>query len=321
MKRQRNERYAQQAKRSLFNYTEKQAETIMIGALAAIEDNFGFLWGHGKDYNELTDNQKKIRDAWQTTRTKILDLGNSRISLIEKEFSYFIIEHANFNYDLNGKSYKVIEPTINIDSAAKKIYMSEYNKALKNDSVPRDRLDEKLKELGLLSQEDYDRMDKLRNEIDELIKPLKTGGIKLKEMKERAEKAQLLRLQLYSLISYRTKYDDLTAESVAEDARFNFLVYSCLLDDSGKKVFNSYQDWESCTDNELLEKAASNMIDILYPERGNVFLSLPENEFLVKYGFYNKDLTPVNAVKEEAFKPFLDDEDKPIEVPVEQPVA
>jgi hypothetical protein len=224
-------------------------------------------------------------------------------------------------FELNGKSYKVIEPTINIDSAAKKIYMSEYNKALKNDSVPRDRLDEKLKELGLLSQEDYDRMDKLRNEIDELIKPLKTGGIKLKEMKERAEKAQLLRLQLYSLISYRTKYDDLTAESVAEDARFNFLVYSCLLDDSGKKVFNSYQDWESCTDNELLEKAASNMIDILYPERGNVFLSLPENEFLVKYGFYNKDLTPVNAVKEEAFKPFLDDEDKPIEVPVEQPVA
>lgn len=101
MKRQRNERYAQQAKRSLLNYTEKQAETIMIGALAAIEDNFGFLWGHGKDYNELTENQKKIRDAWQTTRTKILDLGNSRISLIEKEFSYFIIEHVNFNYNFN----------------------------------------------------------------------------------------------------------------------------------------------------------------------------------------------------------------------------
>lgn len=101
MKRQRSERYAQQAKRSLFSYTEKQAQTIMIGALAAIEDNFGFLWGHGKDYDELTENQKKMRDAWQVTRTKILDLGNSRISLVEKEFSYFIIEHTNFNYDFN----------------------------------------------------------------------------------------------------------------------------------------------------------------------------------------------------------------------------
>lgn len=225
-------------------------------------------------------------------------------------------------FEVNGKTYKVMEPTINIDSAAKKIYMSEYNKALKNDSVPRDRLDDKLKELGLMTPEDYDRMEKLRNEIEELIKPLKTGGIKLKEMKERAEKAQLLRLQLYGLISYRTKYDDLTAESVAEDARFNFIVYSCLLDENDKRVFNSYQDWESCTDNQLLEKAASAMVDILYPDRGNVFLTLPENEFLVKYGFYNKDLTPVNTVQEkEEFKPFLDDEDKPVELPVEQPVA
>jgi len=220
-------------------------------------------------------------------------------------------------FELNGKSYKVIEPTINIESAAKKIYMTEYNKALKNDSVPRDRLDDKLKELGLLSQEDYDKMDKLRDEIDELIRPLKTGGIKLKEMKERAEKAQLLRLQLYGLINYRTKYDDLTAESVAEDAKFNFLVYSCLFDTEGKKVFNTYQDWENCTDSELLEKAASSMVEILYPDRGNFFSTLPENEFLVKYGFYNKDLTPIDAPKPEEFKPFLDEDDKPVVITVE----
>lgn len=220
-------------------------------------------------------------------------------------------------FELNNKSYKVIEPTINIESAAKKIYMTEYNKALKNDSVPRDRLDDKLKELGLLSQEDYDKMDKLRDEIDELIRPLKTGGIKLKEMKERAEKAQLLRLHLYSLINYRTKYDDLTAESVAEDAKFNFLVYSCLFDAEGKKVFNTYQDWENCTDSELLEKAASSMVEILYPDRGNFFSTLPENEFLVKYGFYNKDLTPIDAPKPEEFKPFLDEDDKPVVITVE----
>jgi hypothetical protein len=217
-------------------------------------------------------------------------------------------------FEINSKSYKVVEPTINIETAAKKVYMSEYNKALKNDSVPRDRLDDKLKELGLLSQEDYDRMDKLRNEIDELIKPLKTGGIKLKEMKERAEKAQLLRLQLYSLVSYRTKYDDLTAESVAEDAKFNFLVFSCLLDSEGKRVFSNIQEWESCTDSDLLEKAASCMVEILYPDRGNFFSTLPENEFLVKYGFYNKDLTPVDAPKPEEFKPFLDDNDNPVVV-------
>jgi hypothetical protein len=103
MKRQRNERYSHQAKKSLLEYIEKQAQTIMIGALASMEERFGHLWGHGKDYNELTQEEKRMRELWQSTRTRILDLGNSRISYIEKEFDYFIIHNANFSYNFDLK--------------------------------------------------------------------------------------------------------------------------------------------------------------------------------------------------------------------------
>ena len=219
-------------------------------------------------------------------------------------------------FEHNGKKYTVVSPNLNVDTEAKKIYMAEYNKALKAGSVPRDRLDDKLKDLGILSEADYAKMEKIRDEIDELLKPLKTGKIKLKEMKDRAVKAQSLRLQLYGLISYRTKYDDMCAESIAEDARFNYFVYACLIDESHKRVFNTLDDWNACTDSELLSKAANTMGEILYPDRSNIFNSLPENEFLVKYGFYTKDLVPVDAPKEPEFEPFLDEDDKPVEIPV-----
>lgn len=224
-------------------------------------------------------------------------------------------------FEYNGKQYKVVVPNLSVEAEAKKIYMSEYSKALKSGMIPRDRLDDKLKELGILSQEDYDKMEKIRGEIVELLKPLKTGGIKLKEMREKAVKAQQLRLQLYGMISYRTKYDDMCAESIADDARFNFLVYSCLLEADNKRVFNSYEEWQACTDADFLSKAAAELGNILYPDRGNIFADLPENQFLVNYGFYTKDLSPVDAPKEPDFVPFLDDEDKPVAAPTQESAA
>lgn len=103
MRRQRSDRYAQQAKRSLSDYINKQAETIMIGALAAIEQNFGHLWGYGKDDEVLSPKERDMKDRWQITRTRILDLGNSRMANIKEEFEYFIIQNAQFNYDFNLK--------------------------------------------------------------------------------------------------------------------------------------------------------------------------------------------------------------------------
>jgi hypothetical protein len=38
----------------LLNNIEKKFNTTIIGSLAAIEESFGFLWGHGKRVDELT---------------------------------------------------------------------------------------------------------------------------------------------------------------------------------------------------------------------------------------------------------------------------
>lgn len=47
----------------------------MIGALAAMEEHLGELWGHDVDESQLTSEQKKVRKKWLDARDQVLDVG------------------------------------------------------------------------------------------------------------------------------------------------------------------------------------------------------------------------------------------------------
>jgi len=70
----------------------RSGQTIMIGALAAFEEGFGHLWGHGKETSALTDDQLYWLDIWQEVRTKVLDLGNDEIFNLKKYVYKFMRE-------------------------------------------------------------------------------------------------------------------------------------------------------------------------------------------------------------------------------------
>lgn len=55
---------------------KKHCTTVMIGSLAAFEEDFGHLWGHGKNKDELTDSEKHYRKVWKNCRNNILTYGN-----------------------------------------------------------------------------------------------------------------------------------------------------------------------------------------------------------------------------------------------------
>jgi hypothetical protein len=62
----------------LENNLKEKFETIIIGSLYIFEEKFGYLWGHGIDYSELSEEEKEFREIWKDVRTKILDKGNSK---------------------------------------------------------------------------------------------------------------------------------------------------------------------------------------------------------------------------------------------------
>jgi hypothetical protein len=68
-------------------YVEKRIQTTMIGALARIEENLGYLWGHKKPETEpLTNKEQEFLDLWEYLRNDILNYGNAQIRKSKEDF-------------------------------------------------------------------------------------------------------------------------------------------------------------------------------------------------------------------------------------------
>ena len=78
-----DEKYRDNSKRRLLNIIKKKFNTTIIGSLAAFEEQFGDLWGHGLPMQDLDEDQRYWRDIWMETRAKILDNGNSNLRAAE----------------------------------------------------------------------------------------------------------------------------------------------------------------------------------------------------------------------------------------------
>lgn len=57
----------------------KRFQTTMIGSLFEFEKAFGYLWGHTKNIDDLTDRELEFSDIWESVRNNILNNGNSQL--------------------------------------------------------------------------------------------------------------------------------------------------------------------------------------------------------------------------------------------------
>ena len=81
--------YKNGSKKRLIANITKKLKTTMIGSLACFEEEFGELWGHNKDYDDKTDDERDWYDAWQATRTKILHSGNNQLRAATEEINQY----------------------------------------------------------------------------------------------------------------------------------------------------------------------------------------------------------------------------------------
>lgn len=63
--------------------------TTMVGAISAVEEAFGHLWGLGKPRQDLTDREFRLDAEWRRLRERIFDIGNKQIRAIEIEVEAF----------------------------------------------------------------------------------------------------------------------------------------------------------------------------------------------------------------------------------------
>tara|TARA_B100000745_G_C19965792_1_gene326669 strand:- start:73 stop:441 length:369 start_codon:yes stop_codon:yes gene_type:complete len=99
----KDSKFKEDSKDRLLKISKKKVQTTMIGALSTIEKHFGFLWGYEEEDN-LTDEQKHMRDIFEEARSEILDKGNSQIRNLEAEFSQYDIKWLRYSMTLPVKT-------------------------------------------------------------------------------------------------------------------------------------------------------------------------------------------------------------------------
>jgi hypothetical protein len=101
-----NKHNFQQGSKFLKGQLSKRFKTTIIGLIATMEDYFGKYWGHDKYEDELTDQEKRIKEIWDDARTEMLDKGNDQMrgALGDVDHCNVTKKKYNYNFKVRGSN-------------------------------------------------------------------------------------------------------------------------------------------------------------------------------------------------------------------------
>lgn len=202
-----------------------------------------------------------------------------------------------FKVKKDGKDVElaVRSPSLEDQREAQKVYNQAFTDAIKSKSVVRAKLDDLLEDQGLWNKEKQAKFTELQQQILDGEKRLAKGGFSLKEAKNLAIEMKRTREEIRELISVRTSLDNHSAEGQADNAKFNYLVSSCVVyKDNNQKYFNNLEDYMNKSDDPAALLGAQKLANMIYGLDNNFEKNLPENKFLHKYKFVDDKLRLIN---------------------------
>jgi hypothetical protein len=207
------------------------------------------------------------------------------------------IEEVINSEDSNGddKTVVVVRPDSKKLSEAQKVYNKYFRDALESGALLRQRLDGYMREQGIWNDKKEAEYQELTERINANEKKIASGGIKLSQAKEVALEMRTDRISFRSLISERNAMDSSTAEGQSDNARFNYLVSVCLLDDVTRKpLFSNVDDYDKESSEPYVVEAAGELASMMYNLDPDYENTLPENKFLKRFKFVDGENRLVN---------------------------
>lgn len=93
-----NKKFDEASKRRLQKIIKQKLKTSFIGAIAAFEEDFGYLWGHELEDGEQSEEQDQFYEAWEAVRNRILNNGNNQLRALLQEVD---------NHEVHWNRYQV----------------------------------------------------------------------------------------------------------------------------------------------------------------------------------------------------------------------
>jgi len=192
----------------------------------------------------------------------------------------------------------VQRPNNNLVKLADRHKSKAWNQAVQDDVLTKKELAALMKKRGVWDEKKDEHEDDITRRIVKLEQELYIGHGKRKpkvsEGRDIAIDIRRARMELRDLIADRISLEDNTAESLADNARFDFLVAHCTYYENGSRVYNSFEEYNQKSADEIAFSAASALGEILYNLDSSFEKNLPENKFLDRFGLVNDDLSLID---------------------------
>ena len=202
----------------------------------------------------------------------------------------------------DGKKVKIIvkKPAGAVQNRATRYAAKIWSECLADGIMTKKELKQFMKTRNIWDEEKDEEEKSLSKKIAELEKVLAFGKggskrVKAAEGREVAIEIREKRIELRDLIGERLSLEANTAESLSDNARFDFLVSACTYYENGEKVYKSLEDYDEKSDSDIALAAATTMAQMMYALDKDFEKSLPENAFLNKHHFTNNDGALVNG--------------------------
>lgn len=201
----------------------------------------------------------------------------------------------------DGKELKIVvkKPTSKVLSDAQHVAAKAWTDCVRDKIMTKQELKNFMYKNGIWSSEKDAQQFSITEQINKLEKELYIGKapgqpMKVSEAKDIAIEMRILRLRLRDLIAEKMSLEQNTAESLADNAKFDYIVAKSTFHENGELVYKSIEDNNENSDSSIAFAAATAMAEMLYSLDKDFEANLPENKFLVSQKLVNDDLSLIN---------------------------
>ncbi len=192
------------------------------------------------------------------------------------------------------KTVYIKMPDSQDNKEAQLAYNKAFREALQSGAVLRQKLEKILEEQGIWDVERQNQHDSILADITNAEKKLNRGGISLSEAKSIALEVKEKRAEFRNLVAEKNSMDSSTAEGQADNERFSHIIFRCILDESGNRLFKDKKSYEESGSEPYVVKAASTLAEKLYGLDPDYDKNLTENKFLRDYKFADDENRLIN---------------------------
>ena len=206
---------------------------------------------------------------------------------------------VNVDGEIKEVEIYVQKPNNEVLKMAERYKSKVWNQCIQDDILTKKELAVLMRKRGIWDESKDKEEEEITKEILMLERELYQGKVgnakpKLSEGRDVAIQIRRKRFELRDLITERITLEENTADSLADNSRFDYLVASCSFYKNGTRVYKDFNEYNHKSADEIAYACAGLLGKMLYNLDSNFEKNLPENKFLTKFGLVNEDLSLVD---------------------------